>query len=104
MTGARLGPYQNDHEDANGQFEINWNFSDALTTADQVAFFKFMVKSIAEKHGLRATFMPKPFINLTGNGCHVHLSRVDERRKTNLFEDEKGELGVSKLGYHFIGG
>ena len=74
MTQLGWGPYQNDHEDANGQFEINWNFNDALTTADQVAFFKFMVKSIAEKHGLRATFMPKPFINLTGNGCHVHLS------------------------------
>ncbi len=63
-----------------------------------------MVKSIAEKHGLRATFMPKPFINLTGNGCHVHLSVWDNDGKTNLFEDEKGELGVSKLGYHFLGG
>ena len=104
MTSLGWGPYQNDHEDANGQFEINWNFADALTTADQVAFFKFMVKSIAEKHGLRATFMPKPFINLTGNGCHVHLSVWDKDAKTNLFEDAKGELGVSKLGYHFLGG
>jgi glutamine synthetase type III len=104
MTELGWGPYQNDHEDANGQFEINWNFNNALTTADQVAFFKFMVKSIAEKHGLRATFMPKPFINLTGNGCHVHLSVWDNARKTNLFEDAKGELGVSQLGYHFIGG
>jgi len=104
MTQLGWGPYQNDHEDANGQFEINWNFSDALTTADQVAFFKFMVKSIAEKHGLRATFMPKPFINLTGNGCHVHLSVWTKDGKKNLFEDLKGELGVSKLGYHFLGG
>jgi len=104
MTQLGWGPYQNDHEDANGQFEINWNFSDALTTADQVAFFKFMVKSIAEKHGLRATFMPKPFINLTGNGCHVHLSVWTKDGKKNLFEDPKGELGVSKLGYHFLGG
>jgi glutamine synthetase len=56
-------PYQNDHEDANGQFEMNWDYDDALVTADRHAFFKFMVKSIAEKHGLRATFMPKPFIN-----------------------------------------
>ncbi len=77
MTGLGWGPYQNDHEDANGQFEINWNFNDALTTADQLCFFKFMVKAIAEKHGLRATFMPKPFLNLTGNGCHVHLSVWD---------------------------
>ena len=104
MVKLGWGPYQNDHEDANGQFEINWNFNDALTTADQLAFFKFMVKAIAEKHGFRATFMPKPFINLTGNGCHVHLSVWDKARKNNLFEDEKGELGVSQLGYHFLGG
>lgn len=104
MTQLGWGPYQNDHEDANGQFEINWNFSDALTTADQLAFFKFMVKSIAEKHGLRATFMPKPFINLTGNGCHVHLSVWDGDRKTNLFHDPKGDLGLSQMAYNFLGG
>ncbi len=104
MVKLGWGPYQNDHEDANGQFEINWNFNDALTTADQLAFFKFMVKAIAEKHGMRATFMPKPFINLTGNGCHVHLSVWDNDRKKNLFEDDKGDLGVSQLGYHFLGG
>ncbi len=67
-------PYQNDHEDANGQFEMNWQFDNALKTADKHAFFKYMVKSIAEKHGLRATFMPKPFPTLTGNGCHMHIS------------------------------
>ncbi len=105
-TMLELGwaPYQNDHEDANGQFEINWNFSDALTTADQLAFFKFMVKSIAEKHGLRATFMPKPFINLTGNGCHVHLSVWDGAGKKNLCHDPNGELGLSALAYQFLGG
>jgi glutamine synthetase len=104
MTGLGWGPYQNDHEDANGQFEINWNFNDALTTADQLCFFKFMVKSIAEKHGMRATFMPKPFINLTGNGCHVHLSVWDGAKKKNLFADNAGELGLSKLAYNFLGG
>ncbi len=67
-------PYQNDHEDANGQFEMNWDFADALVTADRQTFFKYMVKSIAEKHGFRATFMPKPFANLTGSGCHAHVS------------------------------
>ena len=77
-------PYQNDHEDANGQFEMNWTYDDALVTADRQAFFKFMVKSIAEKHGLRATFMPKPFANLTGNGCHTHLSIWDKEGKNNL--------------------
>jgi glutamine synthetase type III len=95
-------PYQSDHEDANGQFEMNWDFDDALVTADRHTFFKYMAKSIAEKHGMRATFMPKPFAHLTGNGCHVHVSLWDGNR--NLFEDEHGELGVSSLGYHFIGG
>jgi glutamine synthetase len=62
-----------------------------------------MVKSIAEKHGLRATFMPKPFVGLTGNGCHVHAS-LWNRAGDNLFVDAKGELGLSKTAYHFIGG
>lgn len=94
--------YQNDHEDANGQFEMNWSYDDALVTADRHVFFKFMAKSIAEKHGLRATFMPKPFLGLTGSGCHSHVSLWDGAR--NLFEDDAGALGVSALGYNFIGG
>jgi glutamine synthetase type III len=98
------GPYQNDHEDANGQFEMNWDYADALVTADRHAFFKFMVKSIAEKHGLRATFMPKPFPELTGNGCHMHCSLWDRRGTKNLFADKKGELGLSGAAYHFLGG
>ncbi|WPO41581.1 type III glutamate--ammonia ligase [Tardiphaga sp. 42S5] len=97
-------PYQNDHEDANGQFEMNWEFDTALKTADRHAFFKFMVKSIAEKHGYKATFMPKPFANLTGNGCHVHASLWSTKDGSNVFEDEAGELGLSKTAYHFIGG
>ncbi|MEH2481850.1 glutamine synthetase type III [Nitrobacteraceae bacterium AZCC 2146] len=97
-------PYQNDHEDANGQFEMNWEFDSALKTADRHAFFKFMVKSIAEKHGFKATFMPKPFVNLTGNGCHVHASLWSTRDGRNVFEDENGELGLSQTAYHFIGG
>jgi len=104
MVGLGWSPYQNDHEDANGQFEINWNFNDALTTADQLCFFKFMVKSIAEQHGLRATFMPKPFANLTGNGCHVHMSVWDGDRKVNRFHDPGEELGLSSEAYHFLGG
>jgi glutamine synthetase type III len=97
-------PYQNDHEDANGQFEMNWKYADALVTADRHAFFKYMVKSIAALHGFRATFMPKPFPALTGNGCHTHLSVWDSVGHTNLFLDEQGELGLSDLAYHFIGG
>ncbi|MEM7508314.1 MAG: type III glutamate--ammonia ligase [Pseudomonadota bacterium] len=104
MISLGWGPYQNDHEDANGQFEMNWDFDDALVTADRHAFFKYMVKSIAEKHGLRATFMPKPFGHLTGNGCHAHVSIWDQKGKKNLFADKKGELGVSALGYNFMGG
>jgi glutamine synthetase len=102
----RLGwkPYQNDHEDANGQFEMNWEYDDCLKTADRHVFFKYMVKSLAENHGLRATFMPKPFMNLTGNGCHAHVSVWDMAGKKNLFHDPKGELGLSKLAYSFLGG
>ena len=98
------GPYQNDHEDANGQFEINWDYYDCLKTADQLCFFRFMVKSIAEKHGMRATFMPKPFAHLTGNGCHVHASLWSLDEKTCLTNDPDGELGISEMGYHFLGG
>lgn len=97
-------PYQNDHEDANGQFEMNWKYADALVTADRHVFFKYMVKSIAALHGYRATFMPKPFASLTGNGCHTHLSVWDTADTTNLFDDSNGELGLSSLAYQFIGG
>jgi glutamine synthetase len=102
MLSLGWKPYQNDHEDANGQFEMNWEFDEALLTADRHAFFKYMAKSIAEKHGLRATFMPKPFIGLTGSGCHAHISmwKGDEP----VFEDKAGELGLSKLAYQCIGG
>lgn len=95
-------PYQNDHEDGNGQFEMNWRYSDALTTADRHSFFKYMVKTVAEGHGLRATFMPKPFIDRTGSGCHVHLSLWDG--DNNVFDDGPDELGLSRAGHHFIGG
>ena len=97
-------PYQNDHEDANGQFEMNWAFDDALVTADRHSFFKFMVRSVAEKHGLRATFMPKPFPNLTGSGCHVHVSVWDQAGSFNKFHSDDDEMGLSPQGYNFLGG
>jgi glutamine synthetase type III len=97
-------PYQNDHEDANGQFEINWKYAGALQTADRQSFFKYMVRSLAEKHGLRATFMPKPFSELTGNGCHTHISLWDRARNANLFHDPADPLGISQMAYHFLGG
>jgi len=102
MIEMGWGPYQNDHEDANGQFEMNWDYSDCLKTADRHTFFKYMVKTIAEKHGLRATFMPKPFENLTGNGCHAHISVWDGKK--NKFLDKSNELGLSKMAYNFLGG
>jgi glutamate---methylamine ligase len=104
METLGWGPYQNDHEDANGQFEMNWTYADCLVTADRHAFFKYMVKTLAERHGLRATFMPKPFRHLTGNGCHVHVSLWDADGRTNLFHDEAGELGLSPCALHFLGG
>jgi len=104
MIALGWAPYQNDHEDANGQFEMNWDYDDCLLTADRHVFFKFMVKNIAEQHGLRATFMPKPFLNLTGNGCHAHVSLWDKTGKKSLFHDAKGDLGMSKLAYQFLGG
>ena len=97
-------PYANDHEDANCQFEINWTYSDALTTADRYTFFKWMVRTMAERHGLLATFMPKPFGNLTGNGAHVHLSLADASTGKNLFLDSSVERGLSQLGQWFMGG
>ena len=102
MIEMGWGPYQNDHEDANGQFEMNWDYSDCLKTADRHTFFKYMVKTIAEKHGLRATFMPKPFENLTGNGCHAHISVWDGKK--NKFLEKSNELGLSKMAYNFLGG
>ncbi|WP_368346062.1 type III glutamate--ammonia ligase [Pelagovum sp. HNIBRBA483] len=111
MLELGWGPYQNDHEDANGQFEMNWDFDDALKTADKHSFFKFMTKSVAEKHGFRATFMPKPIEGLTGNGCHVHISVWDgkgDAAKKNVFagsgEGQTGEVGLSEQGKHFLGG
>jgi glutamine synthetase len=102
MEELGWNPYQSDHEDANGQFEMNWEFDEALKTADRHSFFKYMVKALAEKHGMRATFMPKPFLHLTGSGCHSHVSLW--RGEDNAFDDPDGELGISETGYRFLGG
>jgi glutamine synthetase len=98
------GNYANDHEDANGQFEQNFAFADALTSCDRAIFFRYMVHTLAQQQGLLATFMPKPFTHLTGNGCHFHMSFWDG--DTNLFGDDGDPrgLGLSELAYHFVGG
>lgn len=96
-------PYQSDHEDANGQFEMNWKYDNAMATADKHSFFKFMTRAVAEKHGLRATFMPKPIMGMTGNGCHAHIS-VWTRDGRNAFSDDSKDLSLSDEGRHFLGG
>jgi glutamine synthetase len=98
--------YATDHEDANGQFEQNFQFADALTTCDRAVFYRYMVESLAQQRGLIATFMPKPFSHLTGNGCHFHVSLWKDGQ--NVFERDASEdprgLGLSDLAYNFIGG
>ncbi|HTU96086.1 MAG TPA: type III glutamate--ammonia ligase [Solirubrobacteraceae bacterium] len=98
--------YATDHEDANGQFEQNFQYADALVTCDRAIFYRYMVESLAQQRGLIATFMPKPFANLTGNGCHFHVSLWKDGE--NVFEREASDdprgLGLSELGYNFIGG
>jgi len=98
--------YATDHEDANGQFEQNFQFSDALTTCDRAVFFRYMVEAMAQERGLIATFMPKPFAHLTGNGCHMHMSLW--KGGENVFDadpsDDPNGMGLSQTAYHFIGG
>jgi glutamine synthetase len=98
--------YANDHEDANGQFEQNWQFSDALTTADRLIVFRLMVHSLAQQDGLYATFMPKPFSDKTGNGLHTHLSLWTRDTDKPLFHDDDDArgLGLSEMAYQFTAG
>ncbi len=106
VTGLGWDNYATDHEDANGQFEQNFEFADALTTCDRAVFFRYMVESMATERGLIATFMPKPFAHLTGNGCHFHVSLWKDGE--NMFERDPAEdprgLGLSELAYQFLGG
>ncbi len=106
ITALGWNNYANDHEDANGQFEQNFDFADALTTCDRAIFFRYMVESLAQERGLIATFMPKPFGHLTGNGCHFHMSLWKDGE--NVFEtdpsDDPRGLGLTPLAYSFIGG
>lgn len=104
MENLGWEPYQSDHEDATGQFEMNWKYDDVLATSDKLSFFKFMLKTVAEEHGMRATFMPKPFQGLTGNGLHAHISVWSTDGKTNVFADANHPLGLSQQGHHFLGG
>ncbi|MGI9599095.1 MAG: type III glutamate--ammonia ligase [Acidimicrobiales bacterium] len=107
LNAMGWGNYANDHEDANGQYEQNWQYADAMTTADRLILFRLMVHTMAERDGRYATFMPKPFSDKTGNGLHTHLSLWSADGDEPLFvggdDDEKG-LGVSELAYRFAAG
>jgi glutamine synthetase len=98
--------YANDHEDANGQFEQNFAYSDALTSADRLIFYRYMVHMLAHREGFASTFMPKPFGNLTGSGLHLHSSLWDAASGAELFADpgDPRGLGLSEMAYHYIGG
>jgi glutamine synthetase len=106
VTSLGWDNYATDHEDANGQFEQNFQFTDALTTCDRAVFFRYMVETLAQQRGLLATFMPKPFSNLTGNGCHFHVSLW--RDGINAFEcdpsDDPRGLGLTETAYQFVAG
>jgi glutamine synthetase len=106
ITALGWDNYATDHEDANGQFEQNFDFDDALVTCDRAIFFRYMVEAMAQERGLIATFMPKPFPHLTGNGCHFHMSLWKDG--SNVFaadpaDDARG-MGLSQEAYHFVGG
>jgi glutamine synthetase len=98
------GNYANDHEDANGQFEQNFRYADALTTADRLVLFRYLVHSLAEEAGMEATFMPKPFSHLTGSGLHVHLSLWADGEELFVDPADPRGLGMSSMAYSFIGG
>jgi len=105
LRAVGIDVYQIDHEDANGQFEINFTYADALKSADNMIFFKMAASEIAREHGAIATFMPKPFSNRTGTGSHFHLS-IGTKEQKNAFYDknDKRGMGLSQLGYWFLGG
>lgn len=90
------------HEVAAGQNEIDFKYADALVTADNIATFKYVVKSIAQRHGLYATFMPKPLHGVNGSGMHINISLIKDGK--NAFHNEDDELGLSSVAYNFIGG
>ncbi|MFO1021900.1 MAG: type III glutamate--ammonia ligase [Planctomycetales bacterium] len=106
LNSLGWGVYQADHEDANGQYEVNFHYADALTTADRVIFFKMATAQLAKKYNAIATHMAKPFADQTGSGLHLHFHLADRETGKNLFlagDDPQG-LGLSPAAYHFLGG
>ena len=105
LRAVGIDVYQIDHEDANGQFEVNFTYADALKSADNFTFVKMAASEIARQHGMIATFMPKPFSNRTGSGAHFHASIGDANTKNLFYDDaDKNGLKLSQMAYHFVGG
>jgi len=105
LGGAGIDVYQIDHEDANGQFEMNFTYADGLKTADNLTYFKMAAQAIAKKHGMLCSFMPKPFAERSGSGLHMHMS-AGRKFGDNAFQnasDPRG-AGLSPLACHFLGG
>jgi glutamine synthetase len=105
LRSVGIDVYQIDHEDGNGQFEINFTYADALRSADNFIYFKMAASEVARAHGAVATFMPKPVAARTGTGAHFHISIGTDEQK-NAFHDDRDPrgLGLSQLGYWFLGG
>lgn len=105
LEGAGIDVYQIDHEDANGQFEMNFTYADGLKTADNLTYFKMAAQAIAKKHGMLCSFMPKPFAERSGSGLHMHMS-AGKKFGDNAFEDvaDSSGMSLSPLAYQFLGG
>ena len=106
LNGLGWDVYQSDHEDGNGQFEINFKYADALTTADRYTFFKMMASQVSQKYGAIATHMAKPFADRSGSAAHIHFHLASTESGKNVFldDEDKQGLGLSEAAYHFIGG
>jgi len=108
INGLGWDLYSFDHEDANGQFEFDFQYADALTSCDRLTFFRFMAKHYAREMGLLATMMPKPFVDKTGNAAHFNMSLYDLKDGRNLFAcapmDDPNGIGLTPLGYQFVAG
>lgn len=105
LLAVGMDVYQIDHEDSNGQFEVNYTYTEALKSADNYVFLKMGASEIANHMGMICSFMPKPFSNRPGNGMHMHIS-IGDSKNSNIFMDktDKNGLGLSKTAYHFLAG
>nr|WP_183266060.1 type III glutamate--ammonia ligase [Acidocella aromatica] len=106
MNGLGWDVYSFDQEDGQGQFEIDFQYAEAVTMSDRYVFLRMMANQIARKHGCFASFMPKPYANRSGSGAHFNMSLADLATGKNLFADNADPrgCGLSTLGYHFIAG